>query len=157
MRRIPTLAGAAFVAAALLLSTAGDPPASAHEGATGVVLQRMESMKSIGDAMKRLSSMYRGEAAYDPAVLRESAEAIGRHGGERMTDLFPDGTVGHPSEALPTIWQDWARFSELADDLSRYAGALAEAADAEEMPPRSTFARLGRVCRSCHTEFRKAQ
>ncbi len=135
--------------------------ASAHEGATGVVAERMEAMESLGDAMKGLAAMYRGRAPYDAAAVRDAAEAIGRHGGERMTALFPPGSLHHPSEAQPEIWEDWERFGELAEDLRVTAAALAAAAGPDaaaseaSAQSRAAFARLGRVCSACHTDFRK--
>jgi hypothetical protein len=49
-------------------------------------------------------------------------------GGAKLTGLFPDGSLGSPSEALPGIWADWERFSVLAQRLAAYAGALESAA-----------------------------
>ena len=39
--------------------------ALAHSGATGVVKDRMEAMKAMGDAVKTVTPMMRGEAEYD--------------------------------------------------------------------------------------------
>lgn len=156
---------AILVAAGCLAATVWSfmAPSDAHEGATGIVAERMEAMKSLGDAMKGLAAMHRGTAPYDPAAVREAAEAIGRHGGEHMTALFPPGSLHHPSEALPEIWEDWERFGALAEDLRVSAAALAEAAGREAATsagPQSTraaFARLGRACSACHTDFRKEE
>lgn len=149
------------LACALALVVAGGSSV-AHEGASGIVAERMEMMKSIGGAMKRLASMYRGEAPYDPASVRDAAGIIGRHGGEHMTRMFPPGSHDHPSEALPIIWEDWDRFTALADELAAHSEALASTAGngdltgaAAELPSWGDFARLGRVCSACHTEFRK--
>ena len=149
------------IAGALALAAAGGP-SRAHEGASGIVAERMEMMESLGDAMKRLASMYRGEAPYDPAAVRQAAVTIGRHGGEHMTRMFPPGSLDHSSEALPAIWQDWDRFTELADELAVHAESLSGSAEdgditgaAAALPSRGDFARLGRVCSACHTEFRK--
>lgn len=157
---VPVIIGAAF--AAVVAMSVGGGASRAHEGAAGIVAERMEMMKSLGDAMKRLASMYRGEAPYHPAAVRDAAGIIGRHGGEQMTRMFPPDSHAHPSEALPEIWEDWDRFQELAEELTANAAALADAAnrgdtagDAAALPSRRDFARLGRVCSACHTEFRK--
>lgn len=102
--------------------------ASAHEGASGVVGERMRAMEAVGDAMKVISGMFRGQTDYDVQAVREAADVIAGHGGEHLTRLFPDGSLDDPTEALPTIWQDWDRFESLAVDLSAYAGALSAAA-----------------------------
>lgn len=101
----------------------------AHGGATGVVKDRMELMESLGDAMKALTAIFRGQQDYDADRVRKLAAVIEAHGGETMTKLFPEGSLDHPSEALPTVWQDWERFVRLSEDLSVYAGALQKAAD----------------------------
>ena len=155
-----------LVLAVLVVTALGSATAlvaSAHEGATGVVAQRMNMMKSMGDAMKRLGTMYRGLVAYDADAVREAANVIARHGGSKLTDMVPAGSLEHPSEAVPGIWEDWERFAELAEDLTIRAGALADASAPDtgtgDPPPASLaeFRRLGRVCSACHTEFRKEE
>ena len=121
-RRAKTLTIAIGLSAGLGLA------ASAHEGASGVVGERMRAMEAVGDAMKMISAMFRGRTDYDEQAVREAADVIAGHGGEQLTNLFPDGSLDHPTEALPAIWQDWDRFESLAVDLSTYAGALSAAA-----------------------------
>ena len=106
----------------------------AHGNATGIVKERMDAMKSMGDAMKAVTAMIRGEAPYDAARVRDLAAQIGSHGGDAMTKLFPENSLDKPTEALPTIWSDWDRFSALAERLSDYATALGAAAENERPP-----------------------
>lgn len=123
MKRI---SGPAFlVAAAVAVSASG---VLAHGGATGVVKERMELMESMGDAVKALAAMFRGKEPYDAERVRRLAGSIEAHGAEAMTKLFPEGSLDHPSEALPAIWKEWPRFEALARDTASYAGALREAA-----------------------------
>lgn len=123
------------VAAGVFLATVVG--AYAHTGATGVVKERMDLMKSIGDSMKALTDMMRGKQSYDAKRVRELSGRIGEHGGEKMTELFPEGSLEMPSEALPAIWSDWDRFSALAEQLTSYATALQAAAENERMAPGS--------------------
>lgn len=118
-------------AAASLAVVAITIGAQAHGGATGVVKQRMELMDSIGKAMKGLSAMMRGKESYAVDRVRTLALQIGTHGGENLTRFFPADSLMGPTEALPEIWQDWDRFSALAEQVSDYANALAAAADNE--------------------------
>lgn len=118
-----------FAAALVAVIGAGGTVALAHTGATGVVKERMELMESIGDATKALSEIMKGSVTYDAAKVKTLAKTIEGHGGETMTALFPKDSLDHPSQALPAIWTDWDRFSEIADQLSAYAGALGKAAD----------------------------
>ena len=98
--------------------------ALAHSGATGVVKERMDAMKSMGDAIKRIKPMMSGEAAYNADVVRQAAQRIATEAGEAMTRKFPEGSTDHPSEALPRTWQEWERFKALADQLEVAANGL---------------------------------
>ncbi|APX89022.1 hypothetical protein BV394_04170 [Brevirhabdus pacifica] len=116
----------AAAAATLAIATA----AGAHNGATGIVKERMEAMGAMGKVMKTLAPMMRGEAKYDAEQVREGARTLRQHSGdEGLTRLFPDGTTGKPSEASPAIWERPEDFARLADRLAAYADGLEKAAD----------------------------
>ncbi|UWQ00235.1 c-type cytochrome [Aliiroseovarius crassostreae] len=112
-----------------LIFTSTAMVAYAHGGATGVVKERMDAMVTIGKAVKEVTPMMRGETEFDAAIVRSSAETIGKHSGTNFSDLFPEGTGGAPSEARDTVWTNWSEFSELSDRLRVYADGLARAAD----------------------------
>jgi len=103
--------------------------AFAHSGATGVVKQRMEAMKSMGDAVKRIKPMMAGEAAPDADAIRDAARMIAAESGNAMTQKFPQGSMDHPTEARPRIWEERERFIALADQLEMAARGLERAAD----------------------------
>lgn len=103
--------------------------ALAHSGATGVMKERMDAMGEMGDAMKSLTPMMRGQTAYDPDVVRNAADTMVRHAGTQMTELFPEGSNGAPSEALDAIWEDWEEFAALAEALRTSAEGMKLAAD----------------------------
>ncbi|MEP4378494.1 MAG: cytochrome c [Alphaproteobacteria bacterium] len=126
MRNIKLRTTIFFGAAAVLLSTS---LALAHGGATGIVKERMDLMDSVGKSMKIITEMFQGEKNYEATAVRDAAQSIGSHGGEQLTRLFPEGSIQGPSESLPAIWQNWERFSELSEDLTRYANALAAVAE----------------------------
>lgn len=126
-RTVSVAAAATAVAASLWLSAA--PNASAHGGATGIVKERMDLMKAMGDSMKTLTAMMQGKTPYDAETVRREAQAIAERGSDDLVTLFPEGTAHDPSEALPAIWTEPERFKSLADDLTTYAEALAAAAD----------------------------
>ena len=46
-----------------------------------------------------------------------------------MTELFPQGTTDFPSEARPEIWEDWALFSQYAQQLESLAQELGRTTD----------------------------
>ncbi len=99
---------------------------------------------------------------------------IASHGGETLTKLFPEGSIKHPSEAIPAIWTDWERFGAIAMDLSRYATALSDGAgnergaasggyassssgdaDLATMSPDNLFMKVAGTCKACHQDFRQ--
>jgi len=117
-----------LVVAAFSLTTLG-LAAFAHSGATGVMKERMDAMGEMGDAMKRLTPMMRGQTAYDPDVVRNAADTMIGHAGTQMTELFPEGSNGAPSEALDAVWEDWEEFAALAEALRTSAEGMKLAAD----------------------------
>jgi len=121
---------AVMTAATIVISTAG---AFAHGGATGVVKERMDLMANLGKSMKSLTAIMRGKVAYDVEKVRQLARGIGSHGSTHMSSLFPAGSNKKPSEALPNIWQDWNKFTKLADQLATYAKALENSAGNKRM------------------------
>jgi cytochrome c556 len=155
-------------------------PVWAHGGATGVVKERMEMMKSLSEVMKQLKGMFQNKATYDAKKVRKAAQAIKSHGGEKLTKLFPKGSLHKPTEALPAIWKDWDQFKTLANNLSAFAtsleaaagnsggpgqghmmmgggmmgGAGADPESLKSMPAMASFMQITRTCSSCHTDFR---
>lgn len=113
------------IAAALIVSAA----AYGHGGATGIVKERMDAMGILGDALKSLTSIMQGQVSYDADKIRQNATQIRQHAGEQMTRLFPDGSLGMPSEARALIWSDWEDFEALASRLETLAMGLEAAAE----------------------------
>jgi len=126
----------------------------AHKGATGVVLERMMSMKSMGDGMKSIAAMVTGKAPYDAAKTKAIAGEIGKH-ATSIPKQFPKGSIKGPSEALPAIWKDWNAFKGHADGLAKLAGQLAASADAGKAAALGVFAKMGKSCSGCHQDYRK--
>ena len=119
----------------------------------------MEHMNSVKAAMKELAPIFRGKVAYDVDTVRRNALRLSAKGGEAMTQLFPEGSIEGPSEALPVIWTDWERFTAGARELEVSATLLAEAAanpqDGTAKDPTKAFLRVVGTCRGCHEDFRK--
>ncbi|WP_428623498.1 c-type cytochrome [Sedimenticola sp.] len=129
--------------------------AMAHGNATGVVKQRMDLMSSIGKKMKSIAAMVKGKAPFNPESIGLDAAGIGQVSPEIKT-LFPAGSLHKPSEALPVIWDDWERFTSLTVRLETEANNLQAAAlQGDKKAVTRQFVSLGKVCSSCHTDFRK--
>ena len=148
--------GRIFMSATVLLAICG--LAIAHSGATGVVKERMDLMKSVAEQMKTVGKMIKGEEAYAAGQVAAAADAIVGHARE-IPGLFPEGSTDHPSEAMPAIWQDWDRFVELTNDMQRKAEALGasarQSADMKDIRPQ--FGALGKTCSACHEDFRRPE
>ncbi|MDJ0776999.1 MAG: cytochrome c [Gammaproteobacteria bacterium] len=127
----------------------------AHEEATGVVKERMDTMKQLGKRMKTLKSLVRSSSAYDATRVASLAGEI-RGISDQVESGFPAGSIEHPSEALPAIWENWERFVELIDAMKTESEKLGEAArDSDQRAALKQFAALGKTCRGCHTDFRQ--
>ena len=140
----------------ILLGPCSSLNLSAHDGATGVVKQRMEAMSDMGDAMKAMASMVKGKQAFEPALFIQSGETIAEH-SDMMPKLFPAGSMVGKSEALPAIWQRWDDFVSLGDRTKTDAEKLVKMArDGTELRPLTKqFVKLASNCKACHKDYRK--
>ncbi len=128
--------------------------AVAHMSATGVVKERMMLMKDISKNMREIASMMKGEADYDSEKISRFASNIASKGGERITKLFPDGSLDEPTEALPSIWQDWAKFKAVSGQLEIAANDL-KATSGDQFDAMGAFQKLAQTCGACHRTFRQ--
>ena len=115
-----------IIAALLLLLAAGTGFALAHEGAKGVVKERMDLMKGQAKQMKLIGDMAKGKKKFDAAKAAAAAHDLGLT-TKKIPELFPEGSNGHPSEALDAVWKEWDRFKGDAQDAEAAANALAAA------------------------------
>ena len=111
--------------------------ALAHNGATGVVLERMNGMTAMRDTVAELAPMMQGTIPYDTFIVSEDASVIAGHAGETMLSLFPGDSLDGVTYAKPEIWSQWQDFAALAEEFKTYADALAVAAPngVEPAPP----------------------
>jgi len=150
-----------FISIALALTSV-----KAHEGASGIIKQRMETMKSMGDYAKTVGDMFKGKATFDLDTIRIASEEFIRH-GQTIPMQFPDtpeSREGSMTEALPAIWDDWQRFTSLAEKFttdSRQLKALITTLQTSDMVDnaqtrnvRSAFFKAVKSCSDCHERFR---
>ena len=119
---------------AMVLSSLG-ATAVAHNGATGLVMERMMGMSAMRDVMRDLAPIMQGQVVYDVSVVQQGAAKITEHAGDNMNELFPQEAIPAASYAKPAIWDEWARFTSLSEDLQMYAAGLATAAPNGLAPP----------------------
>lgn len=102
--------------------------ALAHNGATGVTLERMNGMVALRGAMSELAPMMQGQRAYDVRAVQVAGATIMAHSGENMNKLFPQEEIAAASFAKPEIWENWEEFSALSEELRIYALGLSAVA-----------------------------
>ncbi len=120
---------------AVLASTLG-AAVFAHNGATGLVMDRMNGMTAMRDVMRDLAPMMQGSTAFDVRAVQTAAATLMAHAGDNMTKLFPNEPIPAASFAREDIWNNWAEFASLSDDLRTDAMGLAVAApNALTVPP----------------------
>jgi cytochrome c556 len=155
-----TVLAAAIVAVSITVAVSN---AHAHDGATGIVKERMELMEDLGKSMKSFSRIIKGRDKYDAGKLLGIARQLKLHGGGSLTQLFSSGSLMKPSNAILEIWQDWDQFSELAETLRREANQLEKdllsksngSIQENSIATKQSFKKIARTCSSCHRDFRK--
>ncbi|MEQ9635980.1 MAG: cytochrome c [Devosia marina] len=100
-----------------------------HNGATGIVGERMMGMMMLSEQVKALAPIASSPGQGDEETVIAAAEMIAMHAGPAMTDLFPPDSIEPPSEAKPAIWARWEEFSQLADQLGMLGEELGQAGE----------------------------
>lgn len=151
MKKSRQVFGAAIAAGALVWAGS----VSSHQGANGVVKQRMDRMGEIADHMKAVAGIVSAKSAFDADRVRDAARVIRSHAGH-LLDEFPEGSNPAPSEASDKIWQDWDGFAALMKSMKRRAGALQGAAGSARTADdvAQQFGALAQTCKSCHSRYR---
>jgi cytochrome c556 len=127
-------------------------PSAAHEGATGLVKERMDAMEGMAKAMKAITQAIKG--GRDFASIRRQAQII-HDLAEKMTPLFPAGSPGHASDAKPIIWKQWPDFETRARALTAESEKLAaiEASDTKALGLQVRV--VSQTCGGCHEVYRQ--
>ncbi len=123
-----------------------------HEGATGIVKERMDDMKKIARTMKRINDRLKSKRNF--AEIVPDANEI-RSAAARMPSLFPAASRDGHTEATASVWQRWPDFVAAARLLEQEAEKLASAAGAgQEALIGAQFRSVARACSGCHDDFK---
>jgi cytochrome c556 len=140
-----------LVAIAVALASAMAGAALAHEGATGVVKQRMDEMTRMNNHLKVILRSLRAKKNLDRIPAEAAAiHAIAGHVGA----LFPSGSGGHPSAAKDLVWQQWPDFEAKAKALVDASDDLARTDAADSKTLRARAGNLADACDNCHKDYR---
>lgn len=154
-RAVPTLV-LASVMAGLAVVPLSIPPAAAATPQEQVEA-REKLMKTMGGGMKALTQFLKGEAG-GPAEVKKAASDIAGVAAHDPMGVFPKGTalgVGD-SAAKPALWDNWPKAAGLWGDLKTASATLVQAADrGDKAAVAAATQAVGKVCQSCHEEFRQ--
>lgn len=126
----------------------------AHDGATGVIKQRMDQMGTLKSAMKMIGDMLKADAEPKQKTVSEAAALVQAASGAHLVALFPEGSLMAPSEATAAVWQNREAFEMLARRLEQGGVALAQSAEGTRQDVVGAFTALSETCKSCHEQFR---
>ena len=122
----------------------------AHSVENPVVQKRMDLMKEIKSAIGVLGGMAKGTIAFD-VVTATAAQTTLIEQSELVATTFEANETDPKSEALPSIWENWDTFVEMADDLT----FAAEGLDVTSLDGvRGGLGNIGASCGACHKKFR---
>ena len=136
---------------AVAIAAAPVVAAQAHEGATGIVKQRMDAMSDMAKRAKAISKRLR--AGRDLAAVKDDAAILEKLAGE-IAALFPAGSLSKHSEAREGIWQNWPDFTAKADALAIEAAKLAAIAPDNVAALRQQMKAVANTCGACHEDYR---
>jgi cytochrome c556 len=140
-------------ALALILGLAA-VSATAHQGASGIVKERMDTMSAIARNMKALATMVKTDKV-DPQAAKAIGSRVAEHASLFPTQ-FPEGSLSQVSEARAEIWADFDDFQAKSDELVMAASNLAESDpdDLDRRALRQALKAMGQTCKSCHESYR---
>jgi cytochrome c556 len=117
------------------------------------IQQRQELLKAIGDAIKPVAAMLKGEAPFDAATVKASLATVSAN-AKKLPALFPDDSkLGHDTRALPAIWSEKDKFNGLFQKLDSDAVAVSSAmTDLASL--KAEMPKVLGDCKSCHDDFR---
>ena len=141
-----------LAAAAMLL-----PAAASAQDAEAVINYRKGVMQGFRHANGALRAISRDGVDFSDDHVLQNALII-QALANMVGDLFPEGTGTEAGEtrALPSIWQDNAKFVAALEKSQRAAEAMIVAAETGDIGEvRKAIGALGKSCGGCHEDFRK--
>jgi cytochrome c556 len=113
---------------------------------------RQALLKAIGDDVRPVAAMLKGEAPFDLAKVKAALKTTAE-GADKLPAFFPDNSRTGKTEASPRIWAEKERFLALYGKLAADARA-ADAAITDEASLKATFPKLLGQCKACHDDYR---
>jgi len=141
---------AVFSAVAISLAATGYSMSASNE-----IADRKAAMKQVGNAMKVLGPMAKGETTFDGAAALTAFQVM-QDAVTGVENLFPAGSeTGGETTADPAIWSDNAGFmAAMAKFQSSLDGATSAGVPADLAAMQATFGSVAQNCGACHKAYR---
>jgi cytochrome c556 len=148
--------------AVLALISGGSSLALAADEPANVVKYRQNFMKANGAHIGMIAAVVKGEVSLTDELAQNAAALaeLGEMLSANLQQLFPEGTEkmdGLETAALPTIWEKWGEFEQVAMRFQEESAKLAEVAEGGDMAAiGQQLGVLGKQgCGACHETFRE--
>ena len=149
---IRTLSMIAVLGAAGLLTAA---VAERRPDADALIAARQAAFKLSGSTFGGMKPAI--DAGGDVTKLAGPANALADW-AHALPGLFPAGSDGGKTEALPAVWTDRAGFEKAAANYEAAARKLADLAKANDMAGvAAQWAVVRGTCGACHTSYRQPE
>jgi cytochrome c556 len=115
------------------------------------IKDRRDLMKANGEATKTVVGMLRG-APFDLDAVKAALKSYA-NAAAKAPALFPEGSDGGDTNALPAIWENKAdfnaRFTKFGNDVSSASAAIVD-----EATFKATMPGVLKNCGGCHELYR---
>jgi cytochrome c556 len=141
--------------AAIIVAAGLSASVSSHAQDNMMLMKdRVALMKAMGKNLGMIGKAAKGETTADYPALSEAAAVIRDNAG-KLKGMFPTGSGGGESRALPAVWQDKADFDARLVKLANAADAFANDAASKQMNDlQASFGAVASNCGGCHKMYR---
>ena len=140
-----------YITFLLISSIISITPLLAHEGAKGVVKERMDKFKMSKKMMQTIHKSIQNE---DFDTIEKSANTL-HNWSKEMIKFFPEGSDGAPSEASADIWLDPEGFKKAVNNFELASLKLINNSKEKDFDKTvDSFRSLAGTCKGCHQKFR---
>ena len=123
----------------------------AHEGAKGIIKERMDKFKMSKSLMKKINKGLQND---NFIIIEKSAQTL-LDWSKEMSNYFPEGSDTPPSEASSDIWLDPEGFKIAIKNFELASLELITQSQSENFDMTvNSFRDLAQTCKSCHQKFR---
>ena len=123
----------------------------AHEGAKGIIKERMDKFKKSKKLMKKINKGLQND---NFIIIEKSAQTL-LNWSKEMSNYFPDGSDTPPSEASSDIWLDPEGFKIAIKNFELASLELITQSKNENFDMTvDSFRSLAQTCKGCHQKFR---